>query len=141
MKKQIKNKEKKDCFLHYKTSTQVFFWLCSEYFFCTSGGHNICLTGGFSLPVIYQVMNHIMRWKKKQADGFCDWGDPTITLTLRFPLTVHTISSFSAPCWPHTNKKLSCPSTTWILYLWQLASRVNKKLISNDKISNSVKNR
>lgn len=45
-----KIKEKKDCFLHYKTSTQVFFWLCSEYFFCTSGGHNICLTGGFLSP-------------------------------------------------------------------------------------------
>lgn len=102
----------------------------------TSGGHNICLTEFFS--AVYQVLNHTERW-----GGSSRWDmwflDPPINLTPWFSPLFALSHLFSAHDWPHTNKWLSCPLTTWSLYLWQLAFRVNKKLISNDKISNPSK--
>lgn len=81
------------------------------------------------------------RGERGAADGICDFWDPPINLTPWFSPLFALSHLFSARDWPHTNKWLSCPLKTWILYLWQLAFRVNKKLISNDKISNPSKNR
>lgn len=81
------------------------------------------------------------RGERGAADGICDFWDPPINLTPWFSPLFALSHLFSAHDWPHTNKWLSCPLKTWILYLWQLAFRVNKKLISNDKISNPSKNR
>lgn len=106
----------------------LFKWIT----FPTSGGHNICLTEFFS--AVYQVLNHTERWEGEQQMGYVISGSPHQSDTLILS-TVCTISSLLCP-WLTTH---SCPLTTWSLYLWQLAFRVNKKLISNDKISNPSK--